>query len=46
LTLPNGETRAFLENGDEIIMRAHARRAGHASIGFGECRAIVTESLT
>ena len=36
--LPSGEKRAFLEDGDEVVFRAHARRAGYASIGFGECR--------
>jgi fumarylacetoacetase len=39
LELPSGESRRFLEDGDEVIMRAHARRDGFASIGFGDCRA-------
>jgi fumarylacetoacetase len=38
LTLANGETRSFLEDGDEVIMTAHAKREGFRSIGFGECR--------
>ncbi|MDR7103069.1 fumarylacetoacetase [Croceicoccus sp. BE223] len=38
LSLTGGETRTFLEDGDEIIMRAHARADGARSIGFGECR--------
>ena len=38
LTLSSGETRTFLEDGDEVIFRAHCRRAGYAGIGFGECR--------
>jgi fumarylacetoacetase len=38
LALGNGETRRFLEDGDEVIFRARAARAGHATIGFGECR--------
>ncbi|HET7594624.1 MAG TPA: fumarylacetoacetate hydrolase family protein, partial [Stellaceae bacterium] len=38
LTLASGETRRFLEDGDEIILRAHCRRDGYVSIGFGECR--------
>jgi fumarylacetoacetase len=38
LTLANGETRTFLEDGDEVIMTAHAAREGYRSIGFGECR--------
>ena len=41
LTLGNGETRTFLEDGDEAIFRAHCRRDGYAPIGFGECRARV-----
>ncbi|MFN0124565.1 MAG: fumarylacetoacetase [Blastocatellia bacterium] len=42
LTLPNGETRRFLEDGDEIIMRGWCEREGFARIGFGKCRGIVT----
>ncbi|PWB35306.1 fumarylacetoacetase [Pseudomonas sp. SDI] len=36
--LASGEVRKFLEDGDEIILRARASRDGVASIGFGECR--------
>jgi fumarylacetoacetase len=39
ITLASGETRTFVENGDEVIFRAHCRKAGCAPIGFGECRA-------
>ena len=38
LTLPNGETRTFLEDGDEVILRGVCRREGFRRIGFGECR--------
>ena len=38
IELASGETRRFLEDGDEIIFRAHCRRDGYAPIGFGECR--------
>lgn len=41
LTLPTGESRKFLEDGDEVIMRGHCERPGTARIGFGECRGIV-----
>ena len=41
LTLPTGETRKFLEDGDEVIMRGWCERAGFRRIGFGECRGIV-----
>ena len=36
--LASGETRRFLEDGDEVILRARCKREGHVSIGFGECR--------
>lgn len=39
IALPSGERRSFLEDGDEVILRAHGRRAGAVPIGFGECRA-------
>ncbi len=39
--LPDGETRRFLEDGDRVIMRAHARHAGAVSIGFGDCTGVV-----
>lgn len=38
LALPSGETRRFLEDGDEIILRGRCRRDGFVPIGFGECR--------
>ncbi|MDT0574980.1 fumarylacetoacetase [Croceicoccus sp. F390] len=41
LALPNGETRSFLKDGDEIIMTAYGDKAGAVRIGFGACRAIV-----
>ena len=41
ITLPSGESRRFLEDGDTVIMRAHCRHEGFASIGFGECRGTI-----
>jgi fumarylacetoacetase len=41
LALPTGETRRFLEDGDEVIMRGWCERDGARRIGFGECRGIV-----
>jgi fumarylacetoacetase len=35
--LPTGETRSFLDNGDEITLRAWCEREGAARIGFGDC---------
>jgi fumarylacetoacetase len=37
IELPSGETRTFLQDGDELILRARALREGYASIGFGDC---------
>lgn len=39
ITLPSGEQRRFLEDGDEVILRGKAQRDGAVTIGFGECRA-------
>jgi len=41
IELPGGETRTFLEDGDEITLKASAEAPGRATIGFGECRARV-----
>ncbi len=38
LTLTNGETRTFLEDGDTVILRGYCQRDGARRIGFGECR--------
>jgi fumarylacetoacetase len=37
IQLPTGETRAFLEDGDEITLKAWCEGAGAVRIGFGEC---------
>jgi fumarylacetoacetase len=39
--LPNGETRRFLEDGDEVILRGSCERPGLVRIGFGECRGLI-----
>jgi fumarylacetoacetase len=44
ITLPTGETRKFLADGDEVIMRGYCERPGATRIGFGECRGVVTAS--
>ncbi len=36
IALPTGETRSFIEDGDEVILRGRCERAGCAAIGFGE----------
>jgi fumarylacetoacetase len=37
LDLPSGETRAFLEDGDEVTLRAWCETDGAVRIGIGEC---------
>jgi fumarylacetoacetase len=41
LALPGGESRAFLQDGDEVIQRARCTRDGYATIGFGEARGTI-----
>jgi fumarylacetoacetase len=41
LVLPSKETRKFLEDGDEVILRAFCEQPGRARLGFGDCRGIV-----
>jgi fumarylacetoacetase len=46
--LPGGESRSFLEDGDEIIITAKAVADGARSIGFGQCvgRVLPASSLS
>jgi fumarylacetoacetase len=41
VTLPNGEQRKFLEDGDEVILRGYCERDGFRRIGLGGCRGII-----
>jgi fumarylacetoacetase len=41
LTLPNGQSRAYLEDGDAVVLRGWCEKPGAARIGFGECRGTV-----
>jgi len=41
IRLPNGEERKFLEDGDEIILKARCIHPQFRSIGFGECRGMI-----
>ncbi len=38
VTLPSGERRSYLADGDEVIFRGWCEREGAVRIGFGECR--------
>ncbi|MBM3587333.1 MAG: fumarylacetoacetase [Alphaproteobacteria bacterium] len=45
ITLPNGETRRWLQDGDEVIFRARAEAPGAVGIGFGECRGAIAPAI-
>jgi fumarylacetoacetase len=45
ITLPNGETRSFLEDGDTVILRGYARGDGYR-VGFGEATGTILPALT
>ncbi len=44
ISLPGGETRLWLEDGDEVLIRGQAEREGFVSIGFGACDGRVAEA--
>src|SRR5258708_19892314 len=41
VTLPTGEQRRFLEDGDEVILRGFCERKGFRRIGMGSCRGTI-----
>jgi fumarylacetoacetase len=42
LSLASGETRTFLQDGDEVIERGRCEAGGYRTIGFGEAAGRVT----
>jgi len=42
ITLGDGTPRKFLEDGDEVTIRAYAERPGAMRVGFGACRGVIT----
>jgi fumarylacetoacetase len=46
ITLPNGEQRAFLADGDTLTLRGFCERPGARRIGFGICSATVLPAPT
>lgn len=44
LTLPNGEVRTFLNDGDSVMLEGFAKGNGY-QIGFGTCEGTVTPAL-
>jgi fumarylacetoacetase len=45
VTLPDGSQRAFLEDGDEVILTGYCEREGFARIGLGSCAGVVLPAL-
>ncbi|MGH9482798.1 MAG: fumarylacetoacetase, partial [Terriglobales bacterium] len=45
LTLPSGESRQFLQDDDEVSLRAYCQGTGGVRIGWGECRGRVLPAL-
>jgi fumarylacetoacetase len=45
ITLPTGEQRKFLEDGDEVILRGFAERDGFRRIGLGSCRGTILPAV-
>ncbi|QJW99468.1 fumarylacetoacetase [Frigoriglobus tundricola] len=43
--LPDGETRTYLQDGDEVTLTAHCERPGFARIGFGSCSGVVLPAI-
>jgi len=46
ITLPTGEQRRFLEDGDEVILRGFCERDGFRRIGLGDCGGVVLPART
>lgn len=44
ITLANGETRVFLQDGDTVTLYGYCNRPGAARIGFGLCSATILPS--
>jgi fumarylacetoacetase len=45
ITLPNGERRGFLEDGDTLTLRGYCEREGAVRIGLGECAGSVAPAI-
>lgn len=45
IQLPNGETRSFLEDGDEVILLGFCEQPGLPRVGLGECRGIIAPAI-
>ncbi len=43
--LPDGTTRTFLDDGDELTLTGYCERDGFARIGLGACRGVILPSV-
>ncbi|MCH8153107.1 MAG: fumarylacetoacetase [Planctomycetes bacterium] len=41
IRLPDGSDRKFLQDGDEVIIRAYCHKDGAARVGFGDCCGVI-----
>jgi fumarylacetoacetase len=46
VTLPTGEQRKFLEDGDEVVLRGFCERDGFRRIGLGICQGVILPACT
>ncbi len=44
--LPSGETRTFLADGDEVVLKGYCEKEGFRRIGFGECRGRIVAAIS
>lgn len=45
ITLPTGETRVFLADGDTVTLRGYCEREGFRRIGLGECTGTILPAV-
>src|SRR5687767_10736001 len=45
ITLPGGEERKFLMDGDEVTMKGYLEADGQPRIGFGDCRGTILSAM-
>ncbi len=45
ISLPDGTTRKFLADGDEVTFRAFCEKPGAPRIGFGDCRGVILPAV-
>ncbi|MBL8309606.1 MAG: fumarylacetoacetase [Burkholderiales bacterium] len=45
VSLPSGEARSFLEDGDSVTLSAHCAAAGRPRMGFGTCEGTIQPAL-